>query len=188
MRHRRKGSRLNRKSNQLKALLRNLVTSLVLNGEMVTTISKAKALIPVFDRLVITIQKKDEMNGIRAAQKILFGTTAQKKMVQEIVPGLKARTSGFCSLLKIGTRAGDNASVVRIQILVEGVENVKSTAKKEAKKAEKAKTTTKKASPKKTTKKVSEKKPAAKKTTKKAPAKKAPAKKAKKEEVIPEQK
>ena len=164
MRHRRKGSRLNRKSNQLKALLRNLVTSLVLNGEMVTTISKAKALIPVFDRLVVTIQKKDEMNGIRAAQKILFGATAQKKMVQEIVPELKDRTSGFCSLLKIGTRAGDNASVVRIQILVEGVKNEKAVKKESTPKKESTKkktTTAKDKTPKKestSTKTISDKK------------------------------
>lgn len=131
MRHRRKGSRLNRKSNQLKALLRNLVTSLVLNGEMVTTVSKAKALIPVFDRLVITIRKKDEMNGIRAAQKILFGEVAQKKLVQEIVPALEGRPSGFCGLLKIGSRAGDNAPVVRIQILTKEVTEKKVKASEE---------------------------------------------------------
>jgi len=52
MRHRQKGSRLGRTSNKLKALLRSLVTSFILNEKMVTTQAKAKALIPVFDRLV----------------------------------------------------------------------------------------------------------------------------------------
>ena len=117
MRHRQKGSRLNRKSAQKKALLRNLVTSLILNEKMVTTEAKAKALVPVFDRLVVKCKNYDEMNAIRALQEVVFGAKAQKKMLLEIVPRLADRNSGFTSAIKIGSRNGDNAPVVQIEII-----------------------------------------------------------------------
>jgi large subunit ribosomal protein L17 len=117
MRHRKKGSRLGRKSNQLKALLRSLVTSLILNDKMVTTQSKAKALVPLFDRLVVKARNNSEQNAIRELKKIIFGEQAQKKFLQEIVPSLEGRNSGFTKAIKIGFRNGDNAPVVRIEIL-----------------------------------------------------------------------
>ncbi|HID92283.1 TPA: 50S ribosomal protein L17, partial [Candidatus Peregrinibacteria bacterium] len=86
MRHRRKGSRLNRKSNQLKALLRNLVTSLVLNDSIITTEAKVKTLIPVFDRLVLKGRKQEKREAIRDVKKVLFGEVAQRKFIEEIVP------------------------------------------------------------------------------------------------------
>ena len=121
MRHRRKGSRLNRKSNQLKALLRNLVTSLVLNGSIVTTEAKVKTLIPVFDRLVIKGRKSEKREAIRDVKKVLFGEAAQRKFMEVIVPALEGRTSGFTTRTKIGFRDGDNAPIYKISILTEGV-------------------------------------------------------------------
>lgn len=117
MRHRRKGSRLGRTSNKLKALLRSLVTSFILNEKMVTTQAKAKALIPVFDRLVIKARKNSEMNAIRELKKIVYGEAAQRKFMSEILPKLEGRPSGFTRTIKIGFRAGDNAPAVRIEIL-----------------------------------------------------------------------
>ena len=121
MRHRRKGSRLNRKSNQLKALLRNLVTSLVLNDSIVTTEAKVKTLIPVFDRLVLKGRKSERREAIRDVKKVLFGEAAQRKFIEEIVPALEGRTSGFTTRTKIGFRDGDNAPIYKISILTEGV-------------------------------------------------------------------
>lgn len=121
MRHRRKGSRLNRKPNQLKALLRNLVTSLVLNDSIVTTEAKVKTLIPMFDRLVLKGRKSEQREAIREIKKILFGEKAQRKFIEVIIPGLKGRTSGFTTRTKIGFRDGDNAPIYKISILTEGV-------------------------------------------------------------------
>lgn len=117
MRHRRKGSRLNRKENQLKALLRNLTTSFVLNGKMVTTEAKAKAFIPMFDRLVRNVKAAEPRNAIREMQTILFGEVAQRKFLHEIVPALSDRTSGFIRKVKIGFRAGDNAPLVHLSLV-----------------------------------------------------------------------
>jgi len=121
MRHRRKGSRLNRKPNQLKALLRNLVTSLILNDSMVTTQAKAKTLIPIFDRLVKKARNTEKREAIRDIKKIIFGEVAQRKFMDIIVPGLEGRTSGFTTRTKIGFRDGDNAPIYKISILTEGV-------------------------------------------------------------------
>ena len=117
MRHRRKGVRLGRTSHKLKALLRSLVTSLILNEKMVTTQAKAKALVPLFDRLVVKTRKNSKMNAIRELKKVLFGENAQRKFMEEILPRLEGRPSGFTRAIKIGFRDGDNAPVVRIEIL-----------------------------------------------------------------------
>ncbi len=117
MRHRRKGSRLGRTSHKLKALLRSLVTSLVLNEKMITTEAKARALVPLFDRLVIKSRNNTKMNAIREIKKVFYGEVAQRKFMEEIIPQLEGRSSGFTSALKIGFRNGDNAPIVRIQIL-----------------------------------------------------------------------
>ncbi len=117
MRHRRKGSRLNRKENQLKALLRNLTTSFVLNGKMVTTEAKAKAFIPMFDRLVRNVRSMEPRNAIREMQTVLFGEIAQRKFMHEIVPSLAGRPSGFIRKVKVGFRAGDNAPVVHLSLV-----------------------------------------------------------------------
>jgi large subunit ribosomal protein L17 len=88
-----------------------------LNEKMVTTQAKAKAVIPVFDRLVIKARKNSEMNAIRELKKIVYGEAAQKKFMEEILPKLEGRPSGFTRTIKIGYRTGDNAPAVRIEIL-----------------------------------------------------------------------
>lgn len=117
MRHRCKGSRLNRKANQLKALLRNLTTSFVLNGKMVTTEAKAKTFIPIFDRLVRNTRSLDAKNAIREVKTVLFGEAAQRKFIHEILPALEGRTSGFIRKTKVGFRDGDNAPVIHLSLV-----------------------------------------------------------------------
>lgn len=117
MRHRCKGSRLNRKENQLKALLRNLTTSFVLNGKMVTTEAKAKTFIPMFDRLVRNVRRTDAKGAIREMKTVLFGEVAQRKFLHEIIPSLEGRTSGFIQKVKVGFRAGDNAPVIHLSLV-----------------------------------------------------------------------
>ncbi len=139
MRHRRKGSRLNRKPNQLKALLRNLVTSLILNDTMVTTQAKAKTLIPIFDRLVKKARNSEKREAIRDIKKIIFGEAAQRKFMDVIIPGLEGRTSGFTSRTKIGFRDGDKAPIVKISILLPEIEKKLKASKEITNKSEEIK-------------------------------------------------
>lgn len=124
MRHRKKGSRLNRKSSQRKALLRNLVTSFILNERIVTTEAKAKELIKVFDPLVIKARNPIKREAIRAVKQVLFGETAQRKLIDEIIPQLEGRPSGFTTRKQIGFRNGDCAPVVSIALVTHKESNL----------------------------------------------------------------
>lgn len=119
MRHRVKEHRLGRVAAPRKALLRNLVTSLVLHEKIVTTESKAKAAAPLFERLVTTVKTKDTMGAIRAVKEVLFGEEAQRKMVNEIKNRFEKRTSGYTRIRKIGFRDGDGSPEVRLEIFTE---------------------------------------------------------------------
>lgn len=117
MRHRVKSSTLGRTSAPLKAMLRNLLTSLVVHEKIVTTEKRAKVVAPLFDRLVTVVKGKDEMNAIRSLKKVLFTEDASRKMMNEIKTRFQSRSSGFTRILKIGFREGDNAPLVRLEIL-----------------------------------------------------------------------
>jgi large subunit ribosomal protein L17 len=117
MRHRVKSSKLGRTSAPLKAMLRNLLTSLVVHEKIITTEKRAKAIAPLFDRLVTVIKGKDEMNAIRSLKKVLFTEEASRKMMGEMKSRFEKRSSGFTRALKIGFREGDNAPLVRLEIL-----------------------------------------------------------------------
>ncbi|MEI7510555.1 MAG: 50S ribosomal protein L17 [Candidatus Peregrinibacteria bacterium] len=119
MRHRVKGHRLGRTDAPRKALIRNLVTSLILHEKIVTTEAKAKAIAPLFDRLVTTVKNKDSMNAIRDVKRMVFGEVAQRKMMDDIKPRFENRSSGYTRIRKIGFRDGDGAPEVRLEIFTE---------------------------------------------------------------------
>ena len=72
MRHRVKSVRLNRPSSQLRALVRSLVTSVILYEHIETTRDKAKLARGVVDRIIVTAKKKDKMNAIREVARYVF--------------------------------------------------------------------------------------------------------------------
>ena len=121
MRHRvKKLPKLNRKRAALKALLRNLVTDLILYEHIDTTESKAKAVQPIVEKLITTVKKKkDEHEAIRALQKVLFRKEASIKMIKEVKPRYEKRESGFTRITKIGIRKGDAAPLARIELIHE---------------------------------------------------------------------
>lgn len=96
-----------------KSLLRNLVTDLIQYGKVETTLSTAKELSRLADRLV-TYGKKGDLNSRRLAAAIVRhekagDITALKKLFDEIAPSYKERNGGYTSVLKTGVRRGDNA-------------------------------------------------------------------------------
>lgn len=120
MRHRVYGRKLGRNKNQRIALFRGLVRSLILNESITTTEAKAKAIKSLVDRLIAKSKEKTE-----AAKRVVVSTVAQpdvsKKLLEEIAPRYKDRTSGFTSIVKTGRRVGDGAMMVKMS-LVEGQE------------------------------------------------------------------
>ena len=112
-------SRLRRSSDQRKALLRDLVTDLILNGQIETTLAKAKELKKLADKMV-TLGKNDTLHSRRqAAAFIRFekdeeGKFAVQKLFSEIAPKFANRNGGYTRVIKTGFRRGDAAPMAII--------------------------------------------------------------------------
>lgn len=117
MKHRVKGFKFNLKSSQLKALMRNLLTSFVLEENIITTESKAKFIASSFDKLVSKGRTAEKREAIRKVKKILFGELSQRKFFDDIIPSLKDRLSGFTTRAQVGFRKGDAAPLFKVSLL-----------------------------------------------------------------------
>jgi len=135
MRHKVKGKRLGRDSAQRKALLRNLTTSFMEKERISTTLSKAKALRPVAEKM-ITLAKKNTLHSRRMALRVIYKKDVVKKLFEDIGPHFSERPGGYTRIVKLGPRAGDGAEMALIELV--GSEFKKKTKKKE-KISEKAK-------------------------------------------------
>ena len=117
MRHRNKKAILNRPADQRKAMVRNLITSLFLYGKVKTTDAKAKALASQAEKLISKVKSKDAMNGIRDLKQVIFTKESSEKALEYAQNTQK--DSGFTRCTKIGFRAGDNATLVQVELITE---------------------------------------------------------------------
>ncbi len=114
--------KLGRNSAQRKALLRDLVTDLIINEQIETTLLKAKELQKLADKM-ITLGKKGTLAARRqAAEMIRFekdeeGQFAIQKLFNDIAPKYQDRNGGYTRVLKTGPRRGDNAPMALIQFV-----------------------------------------------------------------------
>lgn len=115
--------KLSLKSGPRKRLLRNVATSLVLYEKVLTTEAKAKAVIPMVERL-ITRARKNTLADRRNALSVLFDTNAVRKLYEDINTRLGDRTSGFVRLTKANPRNGDGASMAYVELLLTPIEDV----------------------------------------------------------------
>ena len=115
-------SRLRRTSAQRKALLRDLVTDLIINERITTTLSKAKELRKFADK-AITLGKKGDLAAIRQAasfvrnEEAANGQNAVQKLFKELAPRYKDRNGGYTRIIKVGPRQGDNAPMAIIEYI-----------------------------------------------------------------------
>ncbi len=112
----RKGHRLGSDSSHQKAMLGNLVASLVAAEYVVTTEAKAKALRPVAERM-ITKAKKGGVHNQRQVVAFIRDKDMTAKLFAEIGPRYTDRNGGYLRILKLGTRHGDNAPMARIELV-----------------------------------------------------------------------
>lgn len=117
MRHRKKLKKLGLKKSHRDSLLRNLVTSLVLNGRIRTTETRAKALAARFGRLMRVVRNREKREAIRLLPRYCSGLVASEKIVNELKEKYKERTSGFTRITRVGMRKGDNAILTQIELL-----------------------------------------------------------------------
>lgn len=119
--------KLGRTSDQRKAMLRNLATSLIVNERVVTTDTRAKELRKIVDKLV-TLGKRGDLSSRRRAGETLFNVNletedgteidALQKLFSDIAPRFEDRQGGYTSIKKLGARRGDGAE----QVIIEFVE------------------------------------------------------------------
>lgn len=95
-------------------LLRNLVTSLILNGRIRTTEAKAKAIKPLADRM-ITLGKQGDLAARRQAAAWLLDPKAVQKLFNELAPRYQDRRGGYTRVVRLGVRSGDGAPVALIE-------------------------------------------------------------------------
>jgi len=137
VKHRVAGKKLARSRSHRKALFRNLLSALILHGEIKTTESKAKATRRLFDRLV-TKGKSGTLHARRIVAAFLNNKKAVNKLVDEIAPKFKDRPGGFTRMIRLGRRRGDDAMMVKLE-LVEKPETEEKPVEKKVKKKEKKK-------------------------------------------------
>ena len=114
MRHRRKTAKLQRDASHRKALLSNLVCSLIEHQKIRTTLAKAKALRPVAEKMV-TLGKKDSVHARRQAAAFLRQKGAVKTLFESVAPAAEERQGGYTRIIKLGRRSSDSAQMAFIE-------------------------------------------------------------------------
>lgn len=133
MRHRVYGKHLGRDKNQRTALFRGLVRSLILHQSIQTTETKVKAIKGLVDKLISAAKKKTPAS-LKVVNSYIPDNEISKKLVEEIAPAFKDRSSGFTNTVRLGTRAGDGAMMTRISLINDKDKEVKKEKKLEVKK------------------------------------------------------
>ncbi len=118
MRHLKASKRLGRTTAHRKAMMRNLVTSLLEHGQIRTTLAKAKAMRSDFDHM-IGLAKRGDLHARRQALAFVKSKTVIDKLFSEYGPLFKDRDGGYTRILKLGRRLGDNAEIALIQMIQE---------------------------------------------------------------------
>ena len=111
-----KGRRLGGDAAHQKAMMGNLVASLVAAEALVTTESRAKAIRPVVEK-VITKARKGGVHRERQVVALIRDKEMAEKLFNEIGPRYADRAGGYTRILKLGPRHGDNAPMARIELV-----------------------------------------------------------------------
>ena len=138
MRHQKKrGMKLGTDASHTKAMKKSLVSALLANDRIKTTLPRAKAIRGDVDR-VITWAKRGDLH----ARRLAIAKVGDKEIIREIfekaAQGVwEGRNGGYTRIMKLGPRKGDNAEVAIIELVTEPVQPKKKAAKTEVKKVEK---------------------------------------------------
>lgn len=154
------GRQFGRTVNQRKSLFKSLISSLILNESIKTTLEKAKAIKGDVDKIINKAKRGDERLGTQFLQRSL-GKDALNKVIKYIAPRFKDRSSGYTRIIRLGKRFSDNAEMavmewvtksqslnlkaqnLGVKELSDGKEENKSQVKKEVKKEKTKKKETK---------------------------------------------
>jgi large subunit ribosomal protein L17 len=116
MRHRNAGFKLGRNTSHRRALLRNLVTSVIVEDRVETTLAKAKAVRPHIEKM-ITLGKKGDLHSRRQALSFLQTDKAVTRLFDEVAKRYTDRQGGYLRIVRIGFQQGDGAEKAFIELL-----------------------------------------------------------------------
>jgi len=116
MRHRNAGFKLGRNTSHRRALLRNLVTSVIERDRVETTVAKAKAVRPHVERM-ITLGKKGDLHARRQALAFLQTDDAVTRLFETVAPRYGDRNGGYLRIVRTGFQRGDGAEKAFIELL-----------------------------------------------------------------------
>ena len=121
MRHGMANKKLNRTSEHRKALLKNMLNSLIKYEQITTTLPKAKFLKPQADK-IITLGKKDNLHSKKSLFSKLQNKESVNKLVKNLAKRYEKRKGGYTRIIKAGFRYGDNAPMAVIEFVDRDVE------------------------------------------------------------------
>lgn len=116
MRHRNAGFKLGRNTSHRRALLRNLVTSIIVEDRVETTVAKAKAVRPLVEKM-ITLGKKGDLHSRRQALSFVQTDTAVTRLFEVVAPRYTDRQGGYLRIVRTGFRKGDGGEKAFIELL-----------------------------------------------------------------------
>ena len=121
MRHGMVNKKLNRTSEHRKALLKNMLNSLIKYEQITTTLPKAKFLKPQADK-IITLGKKENLQTTKLLMSKLQDTKSTNKVKKTLSKRYEKRNGGYTRIVKAGFRYGDNAPMAVIEFVDRDVE------------------------------------------------------------------
>tara|TARA_Y100000992_G_scaffold6283_1_gene3999 strand:+ start:117 stop:563 length:447 start_codon:yes stop_codon:yes gene_type:complete len=116
MRHKFGYKKLNRTSEHRKALIKNMLNSLIKYEQITTTLPKAKVLKPQADK-IITLGKKNNLQNTRALITKLQSTVSANKVKNTLSKRYESRKGGYTRIIKAGFRYGDNSPMAVIEFV-----------------------------------------------------------------------
>ena len=143
MRHGMANKKLNRTSEHRKALLKNMLNSLIKYEQIKTTLPKAKFLKPQADK-IITLGKKDNLQTTKQLVSKLQDIKSANKVKKTLSKRYEKRSGGYTRIIKAGFRYGDNAPMAIIELVDRDLEAKRVDKKKKDTKKETSKTEEKK--------------------------------------------
>ena len=129
MRHKLGYKKLNRTSEHRKALIKNMLNSLIKYEQIITTLPKAKLIKPQAEKL-ITLGKKKNLNSIRGLISKLQDKTNANKVLNTLSKRYEKRAGGYTRIVKAGYRYGDNSPMAVIEFVDRDVEAKRKFKKK----------------------------------------------------------
>ena len=108
--------KLGKTTDQRMAMLRQQVTDFLDNGKMETTLTRAKEIQPMAEKM-ITLGKKNDLAAYRQAMSFITREDVCKKVVPELAPSCAERNGGYTRITRTGVRRGDAAETAMIELV-----------------------------------------------------------------------